>query len=276
MEVRYANQPSDVKHYTTEELRKNFLLQDMFQPDVCKMVYSHVDRMIAGGICPLAPQDLKVDKGMGGVQYFLERREMGVINIGGAGKIAVDGKAYPLKATDGLYIGRGAQTVIFSSDDTKKPAKFYFNSAPAHATYPTVKIERSSIKGNHMGAITNSNERTIYKYIHPEGVKSCQLVMGMTALEPGNMWNSMPCHTHDRRAEIYLYFALPEDDIVFHYMGQPTETRHIIIHNEEAVISPSWSIHCGVGTHNYTFIWGMAGENQVFDDMDAVEMKDMR
>ncbi len=275
MEIRHNVHPTDAKRYTTDELREKFLIQNLFQPNQCKMVYSHVDRMITGGVCPVKPQTLQVEAGMG-VDYFLERREIGIINVGGAGYVDVDGKRYTLCRTDGLYIGKGVKEVIFSSQDGNHPAKFYFNSAPAHAAYPTTKIERSAINGNHLGEITHSNDRTIYKYIHPQGVQSCQLVMGMTALENGNMWNSMPCHTHERRMEVYFYFDLPEDDVVFHFMGQPQETRHIVMRNEEAVISPSWSIHSGVGTHSYTFIWGMAGENQVFDDMDAVAMKDIR
>lgn len=275
MEVRHNVHPEDAKRYTTEELRERFLIQGLFQQDEIKMIYSHVDRMITGGICPIKPQALKAEAGMG-VDYFLERREIGIINVGGTGYVDVDGERFTLKRTDGLYIGKGAKDLVFSSEDSNNPAKFYFNSAPAHAVYPTVKIERSSIKGNHLGAIDHSNDRTIYKYIHPQGVQSCQLVMGMTALENGNMWNSMPCHTHERRMEVYFYFDLPADDVVFHLMGEPTQTRHVVMRNEEAIISPSWSIHSGVGTHNYTFIWGMAGENQVFDDMDAVSMKDIR
>lgn len=275
MEVRHSVHPEDVKRYTTEELRNRFLIQGIFQTNKITMVYSHVDRMITGGVIPVKDTELKAEQGMG-VDYFLERREMGIINIGNAGKVTVDGTDYVLNFTDGLYIGKGAKKIIFSSADANKPAKFYLNSAPAHMTYPTVKVERKSITPNHLGSIDASNERNIYKYFHPEGVKSCQLVMGMTALEPGNMWNSMPCHTHDRRMEVYLYFNLPKDSIVFHYMGEPTETRHLVLKNEEAVISPSWSIHSGVGTHNYTFIWGMAGENQTFDDMDAVTMTDMK
>ena len=275
MEVRYSGHPEDVKRYTTEELRKEFLIQDLFQVNVCKMVYSHVDRMITGGVVPVAPQKLEAGKGLG-VDYFLERRELGVINIGGAGTVTVDGTEYSLQFTDGLYVGMGAKDVVFTSDDAKNPAKFYFTSSPAHKTYPTVKIERKDIVPNHLGSLTNSNDRNIYKYIHPQGVQSCQLVMGMTALEPGSMWNSMPCHTHERRMEVYLYFKVPEDAVVFHFMGQPTETRHVVMHNEEAIISPSWSIHSGVATHNYTFIWAMAGENQTFDDMDGVAMQDIR
>lgn len=275
MEIRHSVHPEDVKRLTTEELRERFLIQGLFQPDEIKMVYSHVDRMITGSACPIKPLTLSVGKEMG-VDYFLERRELGIINIGHAGIVKVDGVEYQLAATDGLYVGKGAKEIIFTSLDTAKPAKFYFNSAPAHTTYPTVKIERKGITPAHLGSINSSNERNIYKYIEPNTVKSCQLVMGMTVLEPGNMWNSMPCHTHDRRMEVYLYFNLPEDAVMFHFMGEPTQTRHIVMRNEEAVISPSWSIHSGVGTSCYTFIWGMAGENQIFDDMDHVAMKAIR
>jgi len=275
MDVRHSVHPEDAKSYTTEELRERFLIQDLFVANEVKMVYSHVDRMITGGVYPTRPVVLEAGEGMG-VDYFLERREMGIINIGNAGIVMIDGVKYELSTTDGLYIGMGAKEISFSSVDTSKPAKFYFNSAPAHQTYPTVKIEKSAITPNHLGSITQSNDRNIYKYIHPEGVKSCQVVMGMTVLEHGNMWNSMPCHTHDRRMEVYLYFNLPEDAVVFHYMGEPTETRHVVMRNEEAIISPSWSIHSGVGTQSYTFIWGMAGENQTFDDMDHVAMNTLK
>ncbi|HWR45398.1 5-dehydro-4-deoxy-D-glucuronate isomerase [Sporomusa sp.] len=275
MEVRHSVHPEDVKRLTTEELRERFLIQGLFKPDEIKMVYSHVDRMITGSACPVKPLALAVGKEMG-VEYFLERRELGVINVGGAGVVKVDGVEYNLDTTDGLYVGKGSKEIVFSSTDAAKPAKFYFNSAPAHATYPTVRIERQSITPAHLGSIESSNERNIYKYIHPQGVKSCQLVMGMTVLEPGNMWNSMPCHTHDRRMEVYFYFNLPEEAAVFHLMGEPNQTRHIVMRNEEAVISPSWSIHSGVATSCYTFIWGMAGENQTFDDMDHVAMKNVR
>lgn len=275
MDIRHSVHPRDVKRYTTEELRNDFLIQNLFIPNEVNMVYSHVDRMITGGVSPIQPVALKVAAGLG-VDYFLERREMGIINIGGAGRIVVDGEEYSLDTTDGLYIGMGAKEITFSSSDTNKPAKYYFNSAPAHMTYPTVKIERKNIVPNHLGSMEKSNDRNIYKYIHPQGVKSCQVVMGMTVLEPGNMWNSMPCHTHDRRMEVYLYFNLPEDAVVFHYMGEATETRHVVMRNEEAIISPSWSIHSGVGTQSYTFIWGMAGENQTFDDMDHVGMDTLK
>ena len=205
---------------------------------------------------------------------------MGIINIGGKGTVTVDGKAYEFEYKDGMYIGMGSKDITFASADPKNPAKFYFNSAPAHKTYPTVFInpERDILPENkkELGTLENANHRVIRKYILPGQVESCQLEMGMTALEPGSVWNTMPCHTHDRRMEVYLYFEVPENDVVFHYMGEPTETRHIIMRNEEAVISPSWSIHSASATHAYTFIWGMVGENQDFDDMDDVDMKDLR
>jgi 4-deoxy-L-threo-5-hexosulose-uronate ketol-isomerase len=206
-------------------------------------------------------------------EYFLERREMGVINIGAAGIVAVDGKDYELGPKDGLYIGKGAKDIVFASSNPNAPAKFYFISTPAHMEYPTEKIEIKNAEPAKMGSSEESNSRTIYKYIHPAGVRSCQLVMGMTILKPGSVWNTMPCHTHDRRMEVYLYFNLPKDALVFHFMGEPGETRHIVVRDEEAVISPSWSVHSGCGTSNYAFIWGMAGENQVFSDQDLVPMK---
>ena len=244
-------------------------------PGGSKMVYSHVDRIIVGGFCPVQSIRLEAGKEIG-ADFFLQRREIGIINIGPAGTVTVDGVAYQLEQTDGLYIGMGAKEVVFSSLDANNPAKFYWNSTPAHANYPTQLIRREQVQPNRLGTKQQANERTIYKYIHPQGAKSCQLVMGMTVLEPGSVWNTMPCHTHDRRMEVYFYLNMPNDATVFHLMGEPSETRHIIMRNEEAVISPSWSIHSGVGTANYTFIWGMAGENQIFDDMDHVAMKDLK
>ena len=211
-----------------------------------------------------------------GVDYFLERRELGVINIGGPGTVILDGEEYDLYYKDGLYAGMGIKEVSFKSDDPANPAKFYLNSAPAHHTYPTLKITMEMANKRPLGSVEGCNKRVINQYIHPEVCQSCQLVMGMTSLEVGSNWNTMPCHTHERRMEVYLYFELGEDDVVFHMMGEPQETRHLVMRNEEAVISPSWSIHSGVGTKNYTFIWGMVGENQTFDDMDDVDMKDIR
>jgi len=276
MEIRYSAHPNDAKHYTTEELRKEFLIPQVFIPGEIKLVYSHVDRMIAGGATPV-DKPLKLEAGKEiGADYFLARREMGIINIGGKGKVKLDGEEYVLEARDGLYVGMGIKDVIFESENPDNPAKFYINSAPAHTSYPTVKIEISKANPRHLGSLAQSNERTIYQYVHPAVCKSCQLVMGLTILEPNNVWNTMPCHTHERRMEVYMYFGMGENDRVIHFMGEPSETRHIVVKNEQAVISPSWSIHSGVGTSNYTFIWGMAGENQTFDDMDTVSMDDFR
>jgi len=275
MEIRYAHHPEDFKTYTTEKMRREFLIPSIMVPGEIKLVYSHVDRIIAGGVVPIKPLTLEAGKEMG-VSFFLERRELGIINVGPQGTVTLDGEKHVLDKTDGLYVSLGVKEIIFSSTDPKNPAHFYLNSTPAHKAYPTTKILRKDIQPAAFGALAQSNERKIYKYIHPLGVKSCQLVMGMTALETGSMWNTMPTHTHERRMEVYFYFDLPEDSIVFHMMGQPQETRHIVLRNEQAVISPSWSIHSGVGTVNYTFIWGMAGENQTFDDMDAVPMGNLK
>lgn len=271
MEIRYAHHPEDFKTYTTEKMRQQFLIPSVMVPGEITLVYSHVDRIIAGGIVPIEPLALKAGKEMG-VSFFLERRELGIINVGPQGTVTLDGETHILDNTDGLYVGLGVKEVLFSSSDPKNPARFYINSTPAHKEFPTTKILRKDIQPAALGSLAQSNERKIYKYIHPLGVKSCQLVMGMTALETGSMWNTMPTHTHERRMEVYFYFNMPEDSVVFHMMGQPQETRHLVIRNEQAAISPSWSIHSGVGTVNYTFIWGMAGENQTFDDMDHVSM----
>jgi 4-deoxy-L-threo-5-hexosulose-uronate ketol-isomerase len=272
MEIRHAVHPEQAKHFTTEELREHFLVQEVFRPNAVKLVYSYYDRLIVGGVCPTGPLTLAVDEKVIGSSYLLERREMGVINIGGSGAVSVDGKPYELDTRDSLYIGMGSKDIVFSSNDTSNPAKFYLNCAPAHKAYPTEKIALTETEPLHLGSIEKSNERTIYKYIQPDGVKSCQLVMGMTILEPNNVWNTMSAHTHQRRMEAYLYFNIPGDEVVFHFMGEPGETRHIVVRNEEAVLSPSWSIHSGAGTQNYVFIWGMAGENQAFTDMDDVPM----
>jgi len=276
MKIRGAVNIEDAKHYTTEKLRNEFLIEDLFVPEKIKMVYSHIDRIIVGGSYPKNEElVLRAGKEIG-ANYFLERRELGIINVGGKGKVVIDGEKYSLEPKDGLYIGMGTKDIIFTSDDASAPAKFYFNSAPAHKTYPIVKIIASEAKPQHLGSLSSSNERTINKYIHPDVCKSCQLLMGLTVLEPNNIWNTMPCHTHERRMEVYFYFNISDDNVVFHYMGEPKETRHIVVRNEQAVISPSWSIHSGVGTNNYTFIWGMVGENQTFSDMDAVQMSDLK
>jgi 4-deoxy-L-threo-5-hexosulose-uronate ketol-isomerase len=277
MEIRYATNPTETKTYDTERLRNEYLIESLFVPGELKMVYSHVDRFITGGVIPTTePITLEADKHEMGAEYFLERREIGIINVGPAGTVTVDGTEYVLENKDCIYVGLGNKEVVFKSVDSANPARFYFNSTPAHKNYPTVKVAISEAEPAHLGSITNSNERTIYKYIHLNGVQSCQLVMGMTLLKPGNMWNTMPCHTHNRRSEVYFYFDMPEDGVVFHLMGEPQETRHLVVRNEQAIISPSWSIHSGVGTSNYTFIWAMAGENQEFTDMDAVRMQDLK
>lgn len=275
MELRTAASPKDVKHYTTDRLREEFLVQDLFVKNEVKMVYSHIDRIIIGAAVP--SKSLSLDAGSElRAEYFLQRRELGVINIGGTGKIKIDGNEYILEYKDGMYIGMGSKEIEFISEYENNPAKFYFNSAPAHKTYPTVLIKPEDCVTVELGSLEEANHRVIRKYILPGQVESCQLVMGMTQLKPGSVWNTMPCHTHDRRMEVYLYFEVPENNFVMHYMGEPTETRHIVTRNEEIVISPSWSIHSGVGTKAYTFIWGMVGENQDFDDMDAVKMTDLR
>ena len=275
MEVRQASNAKDVKYYTTERLREEFHIKNLFTKDNVRMVYSHIDRIITAGLMPVR-QTLKLEAGKElAADYFLQRREMGCINIGGKGIITVDGKEYEMNPRDGMYIGMGNKEITFKSVDENAPAKFYVSSCPAHTTYPTVKIDITKAKKVPCGSVEECNKRVINQYIHPEVMKSCQLAMGLTQLEVGSNWNTMPCHTHDRRMEVYLYLDMGEDDVVFHMMGEPTETRHIIMHNEEAVISPSWSIHSGVGTKNYSFIWAMCGENQEFTDMDHIQTKDL-
>lgn len=286
MELRTAASPKDVKYYTTERLREEFLIKGLFTENEIKLVYSHIDRIITGGAMPVSgPLVLTAGEELR-AEFFLQRREMGVINIGGAGIITIDGRKYEVGFKEGMYIGMGAKDITFESKDGDCPAKFYINSAPAHKTYPTVLIRPEGTPAEgvvivkdenkvELGSLEDANHRVICKYILPGQVESCQLVMGMTKLAPGSVWNTMPCHTHDRRMEVYLYFEMPEDAFVMHYMGEPKETRHIVMRNEEAVISPSWSIHSGCGSRAYTFIWGMVGENQDFDDMDGVEMKDL-
>ena len=276
MEVRNASNSKDVKHYTTERLREEFLITGLFSKDNIKMVYSHIDRIITCGIMPV-DQVLKLQAGKElAADYFLQRREMGVINIGGKGLITVDGTEYVMEPRDGIFIGMGNKDITFAAVDKANPPKFYMSSCPAHKSYPTVKIDISKARKVPCGSVEDCNKRTINQYIHPEVMQSCQLAMGLTQLEPGSNWNTMPCHTHDRRMEVYLYLDMDENDAVFHMMGEPNETRHIIMHNEEAVISPSWSIHSGVGTKAYSFIWAMCGENQEFDDMDHIQTKDLR
>ena len=280
MDIRYSTGPNDVKRYTTEELRKEFLIENLYVADSVVAVYSHVDRMVTLGCMPVN-ETVSIDKGIDiwanfGTHYFLERREIGIFNIGGAGSITVDGTVYELGYKDCLYITMGAKEVLFKSDDPKCPAKFYMVSAPAHRSYETKLLKIADANKRPVGEMETSNKRTINQFIHPAVLKTCQLSMGMTVLEPGSVWNTMPAHTHERRMEIYMYFEVPEHQVVFHMMGQGQETRHIVMQNEQAVISPSWSIHSGAGTSNYTFIWAMGGENQEFDDMDNIPTEDLR
>lgn len=276
LDIRYNNHPEDSKKYDTEKLRERYLIEQVFAADEILFTYSHHDRIIAGGIMPVSKDVvLPVTKDLG-TDYFLERREMGVINVGGAGYIILDGKKYDMVHKDGIYISKGIKEVVFGSVDAANPAKFWVNSSPAHKELPTVHIPHANANPRTIGDPSTLNLRTIYQYLNPAVCETCQLQMGLTELAPGNSWNTMPSHTHDRRMEVYFYFNLPEDARVFHLMGEPQETRHIVMSNEQAVISPSWSIHSGVATSNYTFIWGMCGENQTYDDMDHVAMEDLK
>ncbi|WP_034918112.1 5-dehydro-4-deoxy-D-glucuronate isomerase [Erwinia sp. 9145] len=278
MQVRQSIHSDHAKRLDTHGLRSEFLIEKIFDADTWTMTYSHIDRIVIGGVMPVSTTvALAADAGKAfGVSYFLERRELGVINIGGPGAITVDGHCYEVGNKEALYVGKGAKEVVFSSTSAAQPAKFYYNSAPAHTTYPTTLVTRDRVSPQTLGSPQTSNLRTINKYLVPDVLTTCQLTMGLTELAEGNLWNTMPCHTHDRRMEVYFYFNMDDETAVFHMMGQPQETRHLLVHNEQAVISPSWSIHTGVGTKNYTFIWGMVGENQVFDDMDHVKVSDIR
>lgn len=276
METRYATDPEGIKRLTTEELRNQFLVEKVFVPGEVKLTYTHHDRMIFGGAAPTDKElTIKLDKELG-VNYFLERRELGIINIGGDGVVVLDGETYEINHRDGLYVGKGTKDIIFRSIDAEKPAKFYLNSTPAHHKYPTVKLDINKMTPLEKGEPATLNERKIYQYVHPNNCESCQLQMGYTVLGKGSAWNTMPAHTHERRMEVYLYFDMDEETRAFHFMGQPEETRHLVLSNEQAVISPSWSIHTGVATNNYTFIWAMCGENITYDDMDHVEMGQLR
>ncbi|NIZ41019.1 5-dehydro-4-deoxy-D-glucuronate isomerase [Entomospira entomophila] len=276
MKQYYQISPKEFSRMNTQELRDNFLIETIFLENQATIAYTHYDRMIVGGVMPLDKEVSLPNGSLISAEYFLERREIGIINIGGEGSISIDGRTYPMVNKDGIYIGRGIKDVRFSSNDVNNPAKFYYNSAPAHIDYPTVKITFADAVPNPMGDPLLSNKRTIYQYVHPKVCQSAQLLMGLTMLEPGNMWNTMPAHTHDRRMESYFYFDLKEGSKVFHLMGEPTETRHIVVAETQAVVSPSWSLHSGVGTGAYTFIWAMAGENQDFTDMDHIAMDDLR
>lgn len=276
MEIRFQSSPREVKGMNTQQLRENFLVQNLMQANQIKLVYSHFDRVIVGGAMPVSNPVLLPNEAELRADYFLERRELGIINVGGAGSVEADGVVYELSKLDALYLGKGTRSVSFSSASADQPAQYFLLSAPAHHTYPNRRMQKDEAAPVHLGEKATSNERTIYKYIHQEGIQSCQLVMGLTVLKEGSVWNSVPPHTHTRRMEVYFYFDLPEAHRVFHLMGEPQETRHIVMANQEAVISPPWSVHCGPGTTNYGFIWAMAGENYTFTDMDPVPIATMQ
>lgn len=275
MKILHSVHPEDFRKYDTATIRKYFLLDALGKDEQSNFVYTHYDRMVAGLVKPAsAPFSLNTYDNLRS-DFFLERREMGIINVGGDGEVYADGKSFSLKKLDCLYIGRGTREVTFKAVRSQLPV-FFILSAPAHHSYPTTLMTSQAASSVDLGSAQTANQRTIYKYIHKDGIQSCQLVMGLTSLHPGSVWNTMPAHTHDRRMEVYFYFDVAEDQRVFHYMGEPQETRHIVIGNHEAVVSPPWSIHAGSGTTNYSFIWGMAGENMEFTDMDAVQIKDLR
>ena len=274
--VRYASSPNEVKYMDTKELRKEFLIKKVMHTDTIKWVYSHYDRYMTGGVVPVKKEvvlktidPLKAD-------YFLERRELGIINVGQTGTVSVDGKKYQLEYKEALYVGRGAKEVVFSSASEKTPARFYLNSTPAHKIFPTKKVSQADAEIVELGAVETANARTIRKLIVNSIVETCQLQMGMTELKVGSVWNTMPAHSHDRRMEVYFYFEVPEEQAVSHFMGKPKETRHIWMTNEQAVISPPWSIHAGSGTSNYMFVWGMAGENLDYGDMDHCKITELK
>ena len=281
MDIRYSTGKEPFKRMDTDELRDEFLIAEVFREDDVTAVYSHIDRIVTMGAMPVH-KELPIDKNIDcwknfGVDYLLERRELGAINIGGKGTIKVDGTEYPMEHFDGIYIPMGTKEVILSSASADDPAKFYMCTTPAHRPYPIKLIPLKDAIHKHLGSQLTSNERTINQYIHPDVLDTCQLSMGLTHLEPGSVWNTMPAHTHERRMEVYFYFDIPEDNVVFHFMGEPGETRHIVMHNDQAVLNPSWSIHSGCGTSNYTFIWAMAGENRAYDDQDVLTTdKDLR
>jgi len=276
MTQRYAISPQETAAMNTQQLRENFLIEDVFVAGEIQLVYTHYDRMIVGGATPTTepltlpcPENLKAD-------FFLQRRELGILNTGAAGTVTVDGTVYELGNQDCLYVGKDAKEVVFASTDGSQPARYYLLSAPAHHAYPTRRMTQAEATPVELGSAETANARTIYKYIYLQGIQSCQLVMGLTQLKPGSVWNTMPSHVHDRRMEAYLYFDLPENQRVLHMMGQPQETRPLWVSNGQAILSPPWSIHTGCGTSNYTFIWGMAGENLEYTDMDPVAIDQLR
>ena len=277
IDVRHVSHPEAVKAYDTSALRRHFLIERLFAAGEITLTYSHIERFVVGGVTPTTrPIDLESDKATIGSPNFLDRRELGVFNVGGPGRVETDGEVHTLQPRDALYVAKGTASVRFHSDDAANPARFYLLSTPAHARYETRLISASAAKKMELGAQETANKRTIYQMIHPDVCTTSQLVMGLTQLDAGNMWNTMPAHVHDRRAEVYLYFDLPDTARVIHLMGEPTETRHLVVANEQAILSPPWSVHSGVGTSAYSFIWGMGGDNIDYTDMDAVAMETLR
>lgn len=279
MHTNYNSNPVDAKSYDTSRLREEFLTEEMFKDNQIISVYSHIDRIVIMGASPvegdLILEDFINNKDFG-IDFFLQRRELGVINLGGKAKITTKGETFILDNLDALYLGMGSEDIVFSSEDKDSPALLYCLSAPAHHAYPSRIIHQDQANRVELGESANANERIIRQYIHPDVLPTCQLSMGVTSLKEGSVWNTMPAHTHERRMEAYFYFDIKPQQVVFHLMGEPSETRHVIMRNHQMILSPSWSIHSGCGTQNYSFIWGMLGENQTFDDMDFVDMNKIR
>lgn len=276
LDTRQAIDPQAARAFDTEALRSHFLIETLFEADRLRVTYSHYDRMAVGGAMPVGGAVALEPCKPTGTAFFLERREMVAVNIGGPGTVEASGETYAVGHRDMLYLGMGTDPVSFSSDNKGEPAKFYLLSAPAHRAIPCRLVRIDEAKRLDLGSQATSNERSIFQFVHPEVMESCQLVVGMTLLKQGSVWNTMPCHVHDRRSEAYLYFGLDEDARVFHFMGEPSETRHLVVRNEQAVLSPNWSIHSGAGTSSYTFVWAMAGDNVDYKDVDMVAMEELR
>ena len=274
--MHYLPSPEQTRTLDTDALRAGFLLPELFHSGLATLRFVEMDRVVLGGIVPLGePVELTAPTQMA-AEFFLERREAGLLNIGGPGSVLADGTEYAMANRDGLYLGRGTREIAFRSDDANDPARFYLVSYPAHAAYPSAHVARDAAQMTELGTQEQANRRKLYKYFHPDGVPTAQLVMGMTELREGSVWNTMPAHTHARRTEVYLYFDVPAESVVFHVMGEPERTRHIVVRDSQVVLSPAWSVHSGCGTRNYTFCWAMGGENQVFADMQMVEMGELR
>lgn len=277
MDVRYTTDPVTYQTMTTAALRSHYVIDSLFAPDEIRMVYSDIDRSIVGSAVPVRQKlRLQAAKAEMAAEYFTERREVGIVNIGGEGAVTADAQTFPLASRDMVYIGRGTKLIEFSSREASHPAQFYFVSYPAHTAYPCKRVGFGEAAMVDLGSLKDANKRTIRKYIQPGTADSCQLVMGLTRLEEGSVWNTMPPHTHQRRSEVYMYFDLSPDAAVFHFMGRPENTRHLVLHDRQAVLSPIWSIHMGVATQSYSFVWAMGGENQLYDDMDPVDVTSIR